>query len=55
MKSEGMIETLKCSVEEVGKEFNFDREFCLFLKEEDRTNPYMALNVDSVDILDIVE
>lgn len=31
--------------------FNFDNKFILFLKEENKANPYFALKVDTTDIL----
>lgn len=51
VKSEALIEQLKNEEFEKGRDFKFDNEFCLFLKEESKDKPYMALNVDNIDVL----
>lgn len=37
--------------EEKGREFIFDDEFIVFLKEENKEKPYFALKVDNIDVL----
>ncbi len=51
VKSEALIEALKQSISEIDREFNFDSDFILFLKEENKEKPYFALKVDNTDIL----
>lgn len=55
VKSEALIETFKSALLEKGREFIFNNDFILFLKEEDKTKPYFALKVDNTDILVNVE
>ena len=55
VKSEALIEAFKCDLLEKGREFIFNNDFILFLKEEDKTKPYFALKVDNTDILVNVE
>ena len=54
VKSEALIETFSALLEK-GREFIFNDDFILFLKEEDKTKPYFALKVDNTDILVNVE
>ena len=51
VKSEALIEAFKSALLEKGREFIFNNDFILFLKEEDKTKPYFALKVDNTDIL----
>ena len=55
VKSEALIEAFKSALLEKGREFIFNNDFILFLKEEDKTKPYFALKVDNTDILVNVE
>ena len=55
VKSEVLIEAFKSALLEKGREFIFNNDFILFLKEEDKTKPYFALKVDNTDILVNVE
>ena len=55
VKSEVLIEAFKSALLEKGREFIFNDDFILFLKEEDKTKPYFALKVDNTDILVNVE
>jgi len=51
VKSEALIEALKEAVFEKGREFIYNDDFILYLKEEDKDKPYFALKVDDTDIL----
>lgn len=51
VKSEALIEALKQSVSQKNREFIFNDDFILYLKEEDKEKPYLALKVDSTDVL----
>ena len=51
VKSEALIEALKEAVFENGREFIYNDDFILYLKEEDKDKPYFALKVDDIDIL----
>mgnify|MGYP004470630635 CR=1 FL=1 len=51
VKSEALIEALKEAVFEKGREFIYNDDFILYLKEEDKDKPYFALKVDGTDIL----
>ena len=51
VKSEALIEILKEALIEKGKEFVFDNDFTVFLKEENKDKPYFALKVDNADVL----
>lgn len=51
VKSEALIETLKHAAMEEVKEFHFDSDFILYLKEENKDKPYFALKVDNTDVL----
>lgn len=53
VKSEAVIQVLQNIVLENGKEFIFDDDFILYLKEESGEKPYLALKVDNIDILEI--
>ena len=55
VKREALIEAFKSALLEKGREFIFNNDFILFLKEEDKTKPYFALKVDNTDILVNVE
>ena len=55
VKSEALIEAFKSALLEKGREFIFNDDFILFLKEEDKTKPYFALKVNNTDILVNVE
>ena len=51
VKSEALIEALKEAVFEKKREFIYNDDFMLYLKEEDKDKPYFALKVDDTDIL----
>lgn len=54
VKSEALIETLKEAIileEKDSFRFEYTDEFVLFLKEEDKENPYLALKVSDTDVL----
>ena len=51
VKSEALIEALRQAVLETGREFIFNDEFILYLKEENKEKPYFALKVDNTDVL----
>ena len=51
VKSEALIEALKNAIFEKGREFIYNDDFILYLKEEDKDKPYFALKVDDIDIL----
>ena len=51
VKSEALIEALKEAVFKKGREFIYNADFILYLKEEDKDKPYFALKVDGTDIL----
>ena len=51
VKSEALIEALKESVSNIDRNFSFDSDFVIFLKEENKDKPYFALKVDNTDVL----
>ena len=51
VKSEALIEALKESVTNLDRDFSFDSDFVIFLKEKDKNKPYFALKVDNTDVL----
>lgn len=51
VKSEALIEGLQKGIREKVKEFHFDSDFILYLKEENKDKPYFALKVDNTDVL----
>ena len=51
VKSEALIEALRQSVSNTNREFIFDDDFILYLKEDDKEKPYFALKVDNSDVL----
>ncbi len=51
VKSEALIEALKMSVSNIDREFDFDSDFLLYLKEASKSKPYFALKVDNTDVL----
>ena len=51
VKSEALIEALENAIFEKGREFIYNDDFILYLKEEDKDKPYFALKVDDIDIL----
>ena len=51
VKSEALIEALKNAIFEKGREFIYNDDFILYLKEEDKDKPYFALKIDDTDIL----
>lgn len=55
VKSEALIEVLKqAATSNKGREFVFNDDFILYLKEQDKEKPYFALKVDNVDVLEKV-
>lgn len=56
--SEGVIQDLRKSTEinmAEERQFDFDNDFILFLKEKDKQKPYLALKVNSTEIMEIEE
>ena len=51
VKSEALIEVLKSS-DSIDRNFSFDSDFVIFLKEESKNKPYFALKVDNTDVLE---
>lgn len=51
VKSEALIEMLKNAEEESKRWFDFDSDFILYLKEENKEKPYLALKVDNTEVL----
>ena len=51
VKSEALIDALRQSVSNTNREFIFDDDFILYLKEDDKEKPYFALKVDNSDVL----
>ncbi len=51
VKSEALIEALKNAISNKGREFIFNEDFILYLKEQDKQKPYFALKVDDTDVL----
>ena len=39
------------AVSEIGREFIFNDEFILYLKEESKEKPYFAIKIDNTDVL----
>jgi len=55
VKSEALIEALKNAISEEARKFEFDSDFILYLKEENKEKPYFALKVDNTNILEVKE
>lgn len=56
--SEGIIQDVRKSTEinmAEERQFDFDNDFILFLKEKDKQKPYLALKVNSTEIMEIEE
>lgn len=51
VKSEALIEVLENAVSTTNREFIYNDDFILYLKEEDKENTYFALKVDNTDVL----
>ncbi len=51
VKSEAAIEVLEGITFQKGREFIYNNDFILYLKEEQKENPYFALEVDNSNIL----
>ena len=51
VKSEALIEALKQGILNINREYIFDDDFILYLKESDKEKPYFALKVDNSDVL----
>lgn len=51
VKSEALIEATKNAVLEKGREFIYNNDFIIFLKEDTKEKPYFALKVDNTDVL----
>ena len=51
VKSEALIEALQNAIYENGREFIYNNDFILYLKEESKEKPYFALKVDNIDVL----
>lgn len=52
VKSEALVEALRMSEINIDREFVFNDDFIVYLKEEDKEKPYFALKVDNIDILE---
>ena len=52
VKSEALIEILKSS-DNIDRDFSFDSDFVIFLKEKSKNKPYFALKVDNTDVLEM--
>ncbi len=53
VKSETLIEGTQGSADEIDREFIFNDDFILYLKEQDKQQPYFALKVDDIDVLEL--
>lgn len=51
VKSEALIEALRQGILNINREFIFDDDFILYLKESDKEKPYFALKVENSDVL----
>lgn len=51
VKSEAIIEAIKAAEIDIERKFIFDSDFILYLKEENKEQPYFALKVDNTDVL----
>ena len=53
LKSEAALAVMRMSLApEIGRKYNFDKEFVLFLKEEGKDKPYFAVRVENPEFLD---
>ena len=55
VKSEAIIEVPQSESVDVEREMIFNNNFVLFLKEGSKKQPYFALNVDNIDLLEVVD
>ena len=53
IKSEALIEETQGLINEVNREFIFNDDFLLYLKEQDKQQPYFALKIDDIDVLEL--
>lgn len=53
VKSEALIEETQGTVDKIDREFIFNDDFILYLKEQDKQQPYFALKVDDKDVLEL--
>ena len=54
VKSEALIETLRSGkASEKDRKFYYNDDFILYLKEENKEKPYLALRVDDMNILEV--
>lgn len=53
VKSEALIEALKQSISQIDREFIFNDDFIIYLKEQGKQRPYFALKVDDIDVLEL--
>ena len=53
VKSEALIEGTQGLADEINREFIFNDDFILYLKEQDKQQPYFALKVDDIDVLEL--
>lgn len=51
VKSEAIMEVSKSVSPKAEREFLFDSDFIIYLKEKNKKQPYFALNVDNIDVL----
>ena len=47
----GLLESVVSEKSENGREFIFNDDFFVYLKEENKQKPYFALKVDNIDVL----
>lgn len=51
VESEALIEVYQKAIIDTKREFIFNNDFIIYLKEENKEQPYFALKVDNIDIL----
>ena len=53
VESEALIEVYQKAITGTKREFIFNNDFIIYLKEENKEQPYFALKVDNIDILEL--
>ena len=51
VKSEALISATYGSILNIGREFNFNNKFLVYLKEKDKSIPYFALKISNTEFL----
>ena len=51
VKSEALIATTYGSILNIGREFNFNNEFLIYLKEKNKSIPYFAMKISNTEFL----